>query len=116
MKKTYVVAGGALALVLIVSGIVIGVAHNSGNTGQKPGTEKKQNQTNEAISSQGKEDETEIIGDDTPLIGETDTDKAETNKTDTDKTENNGSGEQPVVEEQPGSGEQPLELPFVPYL
>lgn len=130
MKKIYMIAGGGLALVLIISVIVIVVSLNYGNKGQKPGTEQTQEQTNEAVSSQGKKDETEIIGDDTSLPGETDTDREDTNKTDTDKMEDKGNGDQPGGEEQAGNGDQPgseeqpeggdqpegpVELPFVPY-
>ena len=129
-------------MVLIISVIVIVVSLNSGDKGQKPGTEQTQEQTNEAVSSQGKKDETEIIGDDTLLPGETDTDRADTDKTDADKTEDKGNGDQPGGEEQVGNGDQPggegqagsedqpgseeqpggrerpeepVELPFVPY-
>lgn len=136
MKKIYMIAGGGLALVLIISAMVIVVSLNSGDKGQKPGTEQTQEQTNEAVSSQGKKDETEIIGDDTPFTGKNDTDKAGTDKADVNKTEDKGSGEQQGSEEQFGSEEQlgsedqqgsedqpgsegqpekPIELPFVPY-
>ncbi len=143
MKKIYMIAGGGLALVLIISAMVIVVSLNSGDKGQKPGTEQTQEQTNETVSSQGKKDETEIIGDDTPLPGETDTDKADANKTEdkgsaeqpgggerSESGEQPGNGEQPGGEEQAGNGDQPgseeqpeggdqpegpVELPFVPY-
>lgn len=131
MKKTYVIAGGVLALILVVLVIVIAVSDNSGNTGQKPGTEADRELTNEQNPSKNEKDETEIIEDDKSLrdtdkkdadkkdTNNADTDKSDTDRNNTDKNEHKGDGDQSGNENQTGNGEpddsKPVELPFVPY-